>query len=227
MAPKTQLHIPIRFLFTVLAGCVLALLILDSMPAVAERIRGRPIPAFAADRVYLSREANIPTWFSTVLLFSIAATAFANHRLEGGGAPADRLRRRFWLIVAIAFAYFSLDEAAQLHEMIDNLSRGAHKWVFFYAPFAAAFFLICVYYLIWVRRDDRQLQLWIVGGMAVYIGGGLGAEYISHISYFAPAMQHVEVLIEEGMEMIGASMVLMGCLHEFQGLFNARFSRRS
>lgn len=69
----------------------------------------------------LSGEANVPTWFSSVLLFSAAA-------LVGGAEERERRRgeRRYlrhWWVLAAGLLYISLDEVAQIHELASEPLR--------------------------------------------------------------------------------------------------------
>ena len=61
------------------------------------------------EKLSLSYEGNVPTWVSTLLLFSCAIVA-------GSIAQRAIAFRRHWWGVAAVFAYASLDEAAELHE---------------------------------------------------------------------------------------------------------------
>ncbi|HSR19595.1 MAG TPA: hypothetical protein VLL49_01655 [Anaerolineales bacterium] len=224
MTPTSQLEIPIRRIFWVLVAGALALVALDWIPGLLQRFADVRVPAWVVRRVSLDGEANLPAWFSTMLLGAVSLTALLNHWLQ---PPARNLiRRGFWLVLGMAFAFLSLDEAAQLHELIDNRSHGQQKWVFYYAPVAAAFLLACVYYLVRLRRDRPALRNWILGGMLAYVSGALLAEYVSWLPSFPGSAADVEVVLEESLEMLGAILIWMGCLHELQHLHNALFARR-
>lgn len=165
-----------------------------------------------ANRFDLNGEANAPSWFSTIVLFSVALTAIAIYTVEELGAAPERLWPRFWLTFAAVYVFLSLDEAARIHEILDVVLI---KWVLIYAPFAGVFFMACVYNFTAIRKQDPHLRFWILGGLIAYAAGGLGAESVSHILRPLPNFwQQVEYVIEEGLEMIGMSMVLMGCLQE-------------
>ncbi|MDP6342100.1 MAG: hypothetical protein QF491_01110, partial [Alphaproteobacteria bacterium] len=68
----------------------------------------------------LGYEANVPTWYSSVLLLACAAVlaviGFSRPPGKGG-------YRRHWLALAAIFAYMSLDEAAVLHEGLIPLTH--------------------------------------------------------------------------------------------------------
>ena len=231
MVPGTRFEIPLRRIFWVLMACTLALVVLDAVPVLLRRLAGIELPPSIESRVQLNGEANIPTWFSTVLLFSVAATSLANHWL--GAEPAGRnvVRRLFWLAFGIVFVYVSLDEAARFHELIDSESQYRLKWVFFYAPFAGIFLAACTYYLLWLRKDSPELTRWILGGLATYLAGGLLAEFVAYSLAMAGQLTsealHVEMTLEETLEMSGTILLWMGCLHEFQSRLNRFLARRA
>ncbi len=166
-------------------------------------------PSILHDRFDLDAEANIPTWFSTVLLFAVSMSSFRIFQLS----PEDRPSRNFWLFSAGVYAFLSLDESARFHEIIDHTV----KWVYVYAPLGFAFFVACACYFI--RVQPSSLRNWILGGMIVYALGGLGGEFASY--WFRPlpqGLQQAEFVFEEGLEMIGSILVLMGCLTELHRL---------
>jgi hypothetical protein len=153
-------------------------------------------------------EANLPTWYSTVLLFAVSLSSLGIYILSN-----DHLHsRKFWLIFSCVYCYLFIDEAACLHEIIDEVTP--IKWVFIYAPFAAVFFMICVHQLL--NSTDKTLRNLILGGLIVYALGGLIGESISYL--FSP-LTPLTFVLEEGLEMLGSIIVLMGCLRELNRLW--------
>lgn len=115
------------------------------------------------------------------------------------------------------YCFLSLDETAGFHEMIDTYM--AVKWVLLYAPFAGIFFMVCLSYVMVIRNRDKSLCTWILGGVVVYTAGGLVCEAVNCVVYpLSPALQHVEFMIEEGLELVGTIMALTGCLNELNHL---------
>ena len=78
---------------------------------------------------YIFRRELAPLeWFSSVQLLLIAAVAHLNYLLAGylqGSHGADTARHRWvWLILALGFVLFSLDERFDIHEALrDDLFR--------------------------------------------------------------------------------------------------------
>ena len=90
-----------------------------------------------------------------------------------------------------------------------------------YAPLTALFFLCCFLYIWFIRKGDVCLRNWIIGGLIVYVAGALGCEWIAYHFDLTYALSRVEVVAEEGLEMMGTIMVLMGCLSEINKYFPA------
>lgn len=194
--------IPIRKIFFSLLSIELVLIIMHCFPEKLSWI--------IHNRFDLNAEANIPTWYSTELLFTISLSSFLIYKLN-----YDRRQpRTFWLVFSCAYGYFSLDEAARLHEVIDNHIR----WVIVYSPFVGTFFVFCAYHLI--NGEDKILRNFILGGLVVYALGGLVGELISSLLHpLSPLQQQIEFIWEEGLEMLGSIMVLIGCLRELNRIW--------
>ena len=168
-------------------------------------------------RFNLDAEANIPTWFSAILLFSISICSLLIYMLRSNVLKERGGWVSFWIVVSAVYCFLSLDEVARLHELIDTYT--SVKWVYVYAPFAAIFFFACVFYFFAIRNNDHRIGFWFVGGLFLYGAGGLFAEFLSH--YFHPLpriLQQLEFMSEEGLEMLGAAMVLMACFTELNAL---------
>jgi len=196
--------IPIRRVFIGLLVPVAVLSVMDFFPGSLNKT--------IDNRFDLNGEANIPTWYSTVLLISVSLSALGIYL--SGGLPSDakgRRRASFWLGLSTMYGFFSLDEAARLHEILDETT--SIKWVYVYAPFAVAFLTACLLYLVTLPRDQGVVRRWILGGLALSCVGSMGFELMSHLWQPLPRfLQHVEFVLEEGSEMVGTIMVLMGCL---------------
>jgi hypothetical protein len=162
------------------------------------------------DRFALNGEANVPAWYSAVLLFS-ACLAAAVVSLRSPTSAS----RACWLVLAGTYAFLSLDEGACLHEFLEKTM--AAKWAYFYAPFAAVFVAFCLWHL-W-RHACPRTRRWILTGLVASAAGGIGLELVSHAFDPLPdAVQLAEFAAEEGLEMVGTIMVLTGCLHQLNWL---------
>ncbi len=195
---KNYTLIPSHKIFWMLLIVVFLLLLMSFVPPWHEIIYSR---------VDLDGEATIPSAFSTMLLFSVSLFSFLIYRL-GKTYEDDTSWKYFWLIFGAVYCFLSLDEAACLHEIFDEAR--IIKWIYVYAPVFGIFFIVSAYFFININKN-KSLIYWVVGGMIVYALGGLVAEAYD---YFVGSSR-AEEMIEEALEMIGAIMVLRGCLDEF------------
>jgi hypothetical protein len=156
----------------------------------------------------LSYEGNIPTWFSSSLLLgcALAAAAIAEHATSW---------RRHWWGMAVVLGYASMDEAAEIHEHLGGLIGTGGVLYFDWVIFAAA--LLAVLAIVYVRffwRGLPRATRWrlIVGG-AVYLVGAVGMElplgWWTERAGNAGTTYAVLDWIEETLEMIGATLVLL------------------
>ncbi len=165
------------------------------------------------NRFDLNGEANVPTWYSNVLLFAVALAALGIHLFARQMKARDAA---FWLGFAAMYVFLSLDEEARVHEFIDHYV----KWTFVYAPLTLLFFLSCARQLLLIDKKQK-LAIWILGGLILYGSGGLLAETVGYfVQKLDPSLwvvlERPEVMFEEMLEFSGTIVVLMGCLYELR-----------
>lgn len=133
------------------------------------------VPMFDFDE-----EQNIPTWFSSMLLLSIAlvlAAIAASRRRTG-----DRYTRH-WMGLSAIFFFLSLDEATSIHELLMYaLGKGVDArgvlhfaWVLVYLPLAA---VVGVVYLRFLASLPRGLAARMVVAGTLYVAGAGGVEMV-------------------------------------------------
>ena len=162
-------------------------------------------------------EANIPTWYSTLLLAScalaLAVIGFSQSRETGG-------YRRHWLILSLIFLYISMDEASVIHEMSIRPIREAFnlRGALYYAWTLPAGLLGTIFllgYLGFLRNLPASSRNRIISAGLIYVGGAFGTEFIASYMWetqgdtFAYAMVCV---LQESMEIAGASLFLSALL---------------
>ncbi len=174
----------------------------------------------------LGVEANVPTWFSSVQLFAISLLAiFYSLQVRDSEAP------RFYQFLGIAFLFLSMDEASQLHERATVALRSISIHALFpggegtWMPLYAAAVLTC---LLLLRRSvsafwrERRGRLALVAGVLVAGSGGVGAEVVHYyMEYFGdpgPLAEVIQVAVEEGLELVGETVIIFGMLTKVVGL---------
>ena len=162
-------------------------------------------------RFSLSFESNVPTWFASSLL--LVSAIVAGHI---AGLPTSAQRRSWW-VVAAAFGWASLDEAAELHESLGGLfdTRGAlyFDWVISAAvvPLALAIALWP-----WLRALPPGTRRRMILASLVYFGGAVVMElplgwWTDRAGQDSLGYAMID-WVEETMELCGAVLMLRALL---------------
>lgn len=171
--------------------------------------------------LHLSREGNLPTWFSSVQWVAVAAllALFAARH-------ASRNVRSSWALVALPLLFLglSLDEIASIHEqlgaMSDRLLPGGDRtatpfprtgiWMFLLGvPFIAILWTLIAAVRPFMANDRGALAK-IVVGMVVMLSGSLIVEIFINLFERDSAGATIQIFVEELLEMLGATIVLWG-----------------
>lgn len=169
----------------------------------------------------LNGEANIPSWFSSVQLFAIGTTFFLTRcRID----KRDKGAGSFYLLLGLTFTWLSLDEAAIIHERLnDSLAKFSFLyrfngnddgiWIPIYL-FLTAVLCLCFYRrFLDILRAHRRECLFMAGGIGLYLLGAVGMETLDNVYMLKDQnniLYHLEVSAEEFLEMFGATLVLCG-----------------
>ncbi|MCB1885457.1 MAG: hypothetical protein KDG89_15925 [Geminicoccaceae bacterium] len=192
----------------VLLRAVLLLAVLGAAAALARDHFGYKslygfVPLFDLDA-----EGTIPSFFSALLLLSAAI-------LLGLVATArtdfERRWRHRWGLLAVGFAYLSLDEMVGIHERLNRPIREmlgepgfATAWV---APGVAVVLVLAVLYLPFLLALPRRHALAFVAAGCLYLFGALALEAVAgeiiEAMGKATLLYHSEVVAEESCEMLG------------------------
>lgn len=164
----------------------------------------------------LSYEHNLPTWFSSCLLFSCALALAGIARR----ASQDRSRdRTHWTALAVIFFYLSFDEASQVHEHLGRLFDGEgvlyFSWVI---PAALIVSVVGTVYLPFLLRLPRRRRgqfiiagvLYVSGALLMELPLGWWTERAGNDNLTYAAIDHVE----EWLEMVGAAVFLAALIEE-------------
>ena len=182
-----------------------------------ERAVGHPL--VITSRLSLSYEGNLPTFYSTVLLFScaLALAVLAQSAVD---------RRADWRLLSLVFALMALDEAASFHELL-NQDRTLGG-VFFYGwviPGIAVVALLAVFFLPFVAGLHKPLRGRIVVAGSLYVGGALVVELVLGVwtdRHGQLGLGYALIdLVEEALEIAGASVFLWALLCQIS-VVNAR-----
>ena len=173
----------------------------------------------------LSYEGNLPTWYSSLLLWSCALVLFVIAHLT---ARSEARYAWHWRTLGIIFVYISLDEAVMIHETINSPLREALALdgIFYFAwvvPFACLVVVLLLAYLRFLLNLPRLFRVSFVLAGAVYVGGALGTELPISAWYAAHGGDNLVYgllnLGQESLEMLGASIFLSALLGYLSATF--------
>jgi Na+/proline symporter len=170
------------------------------------------------DFVNLAGEANLPTWYASSQLLIVALLVSLN-----AAATFDRRKAVswVWVFVAVLFYFISLDEVAQIHERLGDLTDqflpGGDRavsalphtglWIILIAPPAFAVMLAAFLYLRRALSDQRAAFNRFLLGLLVYF---IAAVVIEAAANLGPkhALYILQVCGEEGGELIAATLMV-------------------
>jgi hypothetical protein len=148
----------------------------------------------------LNLEQNLPTWVSSMQLFSVALGAVLVWRLE------VRRTHLAWLVLAGVFAFLSLDELALLHEELVERVGDAWFWPLLYSPLAVAVLGALAVVAAEIRAQPRVLLGFVLGlgclGAALVVDGA-ATQWVDVAWLFA-----VGVVVEESLELTGSALLV-------------------
>lgn len=185
--------------------------------------------------VNLNREQSLPTWYSSIKLFAIAACF-------GLLAWTERSARGRWLFAALTLVFLGLsaDEVIQAHELVghklDALLPGGDRkntafvvtgiWMFALGlPAIAAIGALFWYARPFLRMAPAAFTKCLVG-LTVFAAGAVGAEISANFTVPNSAAHLAQVTAEELLEMLGATILLWGCVDLLQA-WNVRLDVRA
>ncbi|HWM34669.1 MAG TPA: hypothetical protein VNR36_10570 [Pseudolysinimonas sp.] len=169
---------------------------------------------------YPDAEGNLFAWYSTIILAAVAVGFFLIAlTARGAGRPIWR----FVVLGALALL-LSADEAAYLHERLGNFagdlglsSKFTYQWLLLGVPIA----IVVGLFVLWLaRRLDKSLRWALIIAGVVYLAGAVGGEVIGGVLKKTDAFSgdalivvyDIEVLIEEGLEILGAILAFRAVL---------------
>jgi len=130
----------------------------------------------------VDQENNIPTVYSVLTLFVATLLLFAitlHHR-------QNKEPYVYWLGLAMAFLYLSVDEGSSIHDFI-AIRNLPFSWDFlgfgWVVPYGAlVVFLSCVYFKFWVQLEPETRKLILIASV-LYVAGAIGFEMLEAIDY--------------------------------------------
>ncbi len=205
---KTFKSLLLLILIIVTAGCIV----------VISKIYFNSYNKFIYEFFDLDHETNLPTCFSTIILFfSAFLLAIISFILK-----KNDKNYVLWMLLSLCFLFLSLDEFTSIHERIGGFLQKMfmldgifyYAWVIPYGIITLVFVLIYFKYFL-LKLPKRIRNLFIKSG-AIFLLGAIGVEMLGSIA--VTTVQPSEILIstlyiiEETLEMIGIAYLIYALL---------------
>jgi hypothetical protein len=213
--PAGTMQIPALIIFCLLLDIGLGLAYLGNY------IAGQPFYPKITDILNLDGEDSLSAWYSSTKFFCVGVLGliYAVEKYDRKSFPTLLL----FGLPAI-FLFFSIDEAVQIHEWLgvksDHfLPHGTRKatyfdqtgiWMFLFGvPFLIAF--LWLIFLIRKHFTENSGSFKKVAvGMLILLAGAIGIETITNFVPYDTIWDTLQVLFEELLEMLGATVIFWG-----------------
>lgn len=172
-------------------------------------------------------EANLFTWYSSLLLILTSVSALMNFGLDSISRTAPSWRRYAWLWFCVVTLFLSLDEVATIHESIGRFLgqqiQGRHgsaewfndvgrRWILVYFPGIAAVVASILYVLMRLWKELPIVALCALTGVLLWITS-LGLEFflmeVCQRAEIPARCEQGEILLEESCEIFGTTAILI------------------
>jgi hypothetical protein len=172
-----------------------------------------------------NEEGNFVTWYSNLLLTLIAVTALTNFWLDSL-KKADRSPLRFaWIGVCVVTLILSLEEVAQLHETaqrsLEEWTKGRGEWARWLGtpgrawvlPYLPGILVVVVGFLVTFLRmfkNHRAPLTLAITGICLWVLALVSEFFFIDIwNAWGGWYYGLEVVLEEGAEILGSSSLLL------------------
>jgi len=169
----------------------------------------------------LDSETSIPTWFSIIQLFVIGLIPLLIAFSQTTVPPPSK---GGLTLFGLGFIYLSMDEGSVIHEKLTYVFynnplvpyfHGTHGiWIVVYGCIGIIVLLILRKDIFAMFKHFRKEALIFLGGMIIFLAGAGGGETITYfyVDKSNPFVYTVEVVVEEFLEMSGASILFYSVL---------------
>lgn len=168
----------------------------------------------------LSRERNIPTFFTVCLMLVIALLLSVPSVLNARGRGPHASK---WRVLALGFLCMAYDEAFQVHELFiepvrsllgqESLGLLYYAWVL---PALALVAVLGLYFLKFLRDLPARSRRTFLLAAGLYLGGGLGIELIGggydELHGYDNLTYNLISTAEESLEIVGLLVFIHGLL---------------
>lgn len=206
---------------------LLAVLIVCDLGLVALYLLSNWTGSWALEQwFHINSEVSVPTWFSSSKLLLAALFVFlsAVHARDVGVSSS------FLFLVAFGLLFISADETAQIHEKLTAISathlpfiplfEGHGAWITIYGTIGLILVGANIRNIADMWKGHRRAFLTFVSGFATLVLGAVLVEMAGYYGLFALAA--AQLSLEEGLEMIGGSVIVVSSVILFRDFAGSR-----
>lgn len=190
-----------------------------------------------ANMFNVGKESNVPTWFSSSQFLLLGLVCGSICLLKKYLYPGNRFAY-LWLVCAVGAVFLSVDESALIHETFGSVFGGyldsnetplmdrmlenfqSYYWALVYVPIALP---VAIGLGVFFWKELGRYRYLPIIGMIVFLMGAVGVDFVEGTYYDVDEDEIVgfarwlvvdldSYLIEEMAEMLGVTLVLVGCL---------------
>jgi len=211
-----------RTIVQTLTGIALLLLVASIAGQLIKYVLGNDVALGFVRLFYLDAEANIPTLFSTILLLFASLLLVLIAVIK---KTCQDTYRRHWVILSMILLYMAIDEASEVHEMLNKLGwwiTGQKRtggifhygWVMFGMGMAT---VVALSYLKFFLHLPSRTKIQFLTAAMTFLGGALGMEILEGLYSASHGGENsfqysMLVTVEEGLEMAGVIILINALL---------------
>lgn len=175
------IHVQPQKIFFILTSTALLLILISLMADLMEFYTWNLTMLGFRMKIDINREANIPTFFSTLLILIATLLLWVTGDLERYNKQPFGVH---WTVLSIIFLILALDEASGLHERIEDLVKRLYTFsgLLHYAWVVPAIFFIFILGVIYLRfflALPRHIQRMLLLAICTFILGAVGIEMLN------------------------------------------------
>lgn len=212
-----KLQIPSKKIMVWLLGLTIGLNLFGFAARIIEKLLGYNNTEFV--RLFdVGEEANVTSWFSSILLLLSAILLYFISRLKYLDKDSVAMH---WTFLSYLFIFLSIDETATIHEMlIKPLREMFHlTGIFYYAWMIIAIpavLLLAILYKRFVFSLPKNIRNQFILAVIIFLSGALGFEMLSGL-FFKTEISGIHVLsflitFEELLENLGVVVFISALL---------------
>jgi len=203
------------------------------------------LPGKLRDLIDITLEANIPTWYSSVLALLVGLAGL--HIVEYYYKLKQASKIAAWLVISLFFVYMSMDDTAQIHERLATVwadyAQNDHNtisstlannfesyyWQLLFLPIFGAIGLVMLY-VIKTEFTSKFAQYYFIIGLGCFVFA-VGLDYIDGVARYNEYLihqfgfnyeflEHFSRAVEEMTEMIGLGFILTALLLHQESVYS-------